>query len=88
MPFERLDPDCCKNRPLGFFDFYMTGGRGPSEKLRAEIPPRHNKALMEKAKVYRELRVGEGKLNNISELSKMGGRRNISASRTESVGLS
>ncbi|CAD7945086.1 unnamed protein product [Amoebophrya sp. A120] len=70
---DRLDPSCCKRKVLGNHDMYMQRGRGPSEKLRANSPPRQNPLLMEKTKVYRELRPGEGKLSNIAELSKVGG---------------
>mmetsp|Transcript_8683 Transcript_8683/g.21007 ORF Transcript_8683/g.21007 Transcript_8683/m.21007 type:complete len:204 (-) Transcript_8683:242-853(-) len=70
---ERLDPSCCRRRVLGNHDMYMQTGRGASEKLRAESPPRQNPELMEKTKVYRELRPGEGKLSNIAELSKVAG---------------
>ncbi|CAD7950937.1 unnamed protein product [Amoebophrya sp. A25] len=75
----RLDPGACKKRVLGYHDMYMQVGRGPSERLRANSPPRLNPTLMEKTR--RELRPGEGRLSNIAELSKVGGE--IKALRAE-----
>jgi len=68
---DRLDPDCCKNLPRGYMDFRLSLGRGKSERLRASSPPRQNAELMGRRTALRDLLPGEGRLNNIEELSVM-----------------
>ena len=69
---EALDPDFCKARILGSSDFFLQQGRH-NLKLFANAPPRQNTDLMKISAFVRDMRPGEGKLNNISELSRMGG---------------
>ena len=69
----RLDPACCKPALTGFCDLYLMRGRDGNEKIRAESPPRYNDKLMRVSKFYRDLRPGEGRLNNMEELSVISG---------------
>lgn len=70
---DAVDPECAKPGILSVPDFYLGVGRGASERMRAESPPRQNPALMEKTRLCRDLRPGEGRLNNIDEISHVGG---------------